>query len=225
MMTSKDGRLTYEEFLSACTAFVQHQAAETDAWKLEGNPGQFGESFLSLCTLRRVELERSSTGPSFQSAVFAVADADIGTLASYDDEQNKRKQKNGQLLHYRLDIVYSVSHCVPVLYFIISETSGRLLSLDEIRGLPDFQVLASKTAAEGESLWNVVSLQDHPILHNPFYCVHPCNNWTLMKELLQPNGRERPITSLQFLVSWLSIVGNQFGLKLSPTYFCELIGS
>ncbi|OXA58111.1 Ubiquitin-like-conjugating enzyme ATG10 [Folsomia candida] len=196
-MTMQEGRMSYEQFTFACANFIKCPQAQIDSWRLEDESHEFGESFLSLSTIRQTSVPSSGT------------DADVTVCTVEESDAGKTDNSfNMKLLQYRFDVLYSVSHCVPVLYFTISETSGRLLSLDEVWTLFGLQ------AETDTSLWNVVSWQDHPVLHMPFLCVHPCSNWAIMKECFQ--GKEP--TCEQFLISWLSFVGNQFGLKLSPAY-------
>jgi hypothetical protein len=174
-MVQVEGRITYEQFVSACSNFMELPATKLEScWKFDQSSQEFGESFLSYNSIRR-----------------------------HNDQK---------LLQYRYDVVYSVSHCVPVLYFMISEASGKHLSLDEVWEM--FNQVEKRESSD--SSWNVVSLQDHPVLHIPFYCVHPCNNWAIMKECFE---EKKEITCQEFLISWMSMVGNQFGLQLSPAYF------
>jgi len=118
---------------------------------------------------------------------------------------------NFHLIQCRYDVTYSISHSTPVLYFSMARSCGTSLSLEEIWHL---FLTASGSGEKKLDMWDVVSQQDHPALNTPFYCVHPCHNWKLLSECF----REKSPTNAEYLISWLSIVGNTFGLNLSNDY-------
>ncbi|GLH05100.1 Ubiquitin-like-conjugating enzyme ATG10 [Gryllus bimaculatus] len=93
-------------------------------------------------------------------------------------------------MFWEFHVLYSVSYCVPVLFFQMGKwclyrSSGELLTLN------------SKEDYE------------HPLLRRPFYFLHPCGTESLLK-ILKPSWNP--------LVSWLMTIGPSIGLNICPLY-------
>lgn len=106
---------------------------------------------------------------------------------------------------YDFHVVYSPSYRVPVLYFHAQTTDGQPLNQDEIK-----KKLPSKSIEVlMESKWTFITQQEHPYLNRPWYMLHPCGTSEWMKLLVAGHN-----SIDQYLVSWFSVVGQVFGLKL-----------
>ncbi|KAL4558493.1 hypothetical protein LXL04_036694 [Taraxacum kok-saghyz] len=102
-------------------------------------------------------------------------------------------------------VVYSHSYRVPVLYFNAQTSDGQPLNQDEIeKSLP---IKSSEMLME--SKWTFITQQEHPYLNRPWYMLHPCGTSEWMKLLLVGHS-----STNQYLISWFSVVGQVFGLKL-----------
>ena len=58
--------------------------------------------------------------------------------------------------------------------------------------------------------------QEHPLLHVPVYCLHPCGTPQLMQLAAADAAPDRPATNP--IVTWLSFVGPQVGIKVPLAY-------
>ncbi|OUZ99304.1 Autophagy-related protein 3 [Macleaya cordata] len=123
-------------------------------------------------------------------------------------------QSDDQEMHfYDFHIVYSNSYRVPVLYFRGYQSDGQLLALDEIeRDLPlnSLKILR-------ESKWTFMTQEEHPYLNRPWYTLHPCGTSEWMKLLFlggDSQTKDGPTIQQQYLVSWLSVVGQAVGLRI-----------
>ena len=108
-----------------------------------------------------------------------------------------------QCLKSDFHVVYSDSYAVPVLYFNIGRLDGSLLALNDV-----WQLFQHR---EHSTLYETITQQEHPILHRPFFFLHPCHTENLFKPLAEQSPEKR------FLL-WLSIFGQSVGLPLSVDY-------
>ncbi|CAF1451100.1 unnamed protein product [Adineta steineri] len=106
-------------------------------------------------------------------------------------------------LKYDFHIVFSESYSVPVLYFNISHLDGSLLSLDDV-----WKLFAHKN---NSNMYETITQQEHPILHRPFFILHPCHTEKLLKQVSDQSMNKK-------FLFWLSIYGQSVGLPLSVNY-------
>ncbi|XP_068321657.1 ubiquitin-like-conjugating enzyme ATG10 [Pyrus communis] len=119
---------------------------------------------------------------------------------------------NLQVCYYDFHIVYSDSYRVPVLYFRGYYIDGQPLALEEIE--KDLPARSSKVLLE--SKWTFITQEEHPYLNRPWYKLHPCGTSEWMKLLfLGDNSQAKNGVALeQYLVSWLSVVGQVVGIRV-----------
>lgn len=114
--------------------------------------------------------------------------------------------------HYDFHIVYSLSYRVPVLYFRAYCSDGQPLALEDIE--KDIPVNSAQLLTK--SKWTFLTQEEHPIMNRPWCTLHPCGTMEWMKLLL---GNKTCIDQGglpvdKYLVSWFSVVGQVFGLKI-----------
>lgn len=109
-----------------------------------------------------------------------------------------------QVLQMEYNILFSCSYSTPVLYFRGSTLGGRSLSLEEVWSSvhPNFRRRLQ------ESRLNTISQQEHPLLAQPFFMLHPCRTQEFMQ----------PLRPVNYLISWLSVVGPVVGLEVPLKY-------
>ncbi|CAA2995495.1 Hypothetical predicted protein [Olea europaea subsp. europaea] len=124
--------------------------------------------------------------------------------------------------HYDFHIVYSASYRVPVLYFRAYQSDGQTLVLDEIE--KDIPPNSGKMLRE--SKWTFITQEEHPQLNRPWYTLHPCGTSDWMKLLLtnEASVAQGEVATNKYLVSWFSVVGQVFGLKI-PFEMLDNIGA
>ncbi|KAG9353571.1 hypothetical protein JZ751_011690 [Albula glossodonta] len=86
------------------------------------------------------------------------------------------------------------------------------------RGLVDFVRIRRESKASRA----VHKQQEHPLIGQPFFFLHPCRTADFMRPLLQVAHAEN--RKLNYIVSWLSVVGPVVGLDV-PLSYCEPLGS
>ncbi|KAJ3181845.1 E2-like conjugating enzyme atg10 [Gaertneriomyces sp. JEL0708] len=98
-------------------------------------------------------------------------------------------------------VVYSQVYRCPVLYIIAHYLSGCPLELTELQRIFHKGLQTAEPTKLTYGL-PILSLDEHPLLNIPAFCVHPCQTKNFMKEMV-----EEEWTPLQYLVLWLSMIG------------------
>lgn len=108
---------------------------------------------------------------------------------------------DGRTVSADVHILYNSTYQVPTLWFNYFENTGTPLPFDIVVR----EILKIPESEESEdSIRQRISHYEHPILGVLYYNIHPCNTANVMKELKTDN----------YLISWLSVYGQQIGLKL-----------
>ncbi|XP_029381174.1 ubiquitin-like-conjugating enzyme ATG10 isoform X2 [Echeneis naucrates] len=160
-----------------------------------------------------------------QSALIGSANGDIirGDIEDQDNKDNRDGddgedricrmcEGSSQVLQYEYHILFSCSYRAPVLYFRVCTLEGRSLSLEEVWGSihPNFRLCLQT------SPFTMVTQQEHPLLGQAFFMLHPCRTEDFMRPLLQAaQDQNRPVN---YVLTWLSMVGPVVGLDVSLKY-------
>lgn len=134
---------------------------------------------------------------------------------SIDDAGMLVQCHSQEVYYYDFHIVYSSSYRVPVLYFRKQRNDGQPLDLEDIE--KDLPTHSAKVLLK--SKWTFITQEEHPYLKRPWYKLHPCGTSEWMKLLYRAdaslvNKHEAALPEV-YLMSWLSVVGQVVGLKLS----------
>jgi len=124
--------------------------------------------------------------------------------------------------HYNVEyhVVYSQSYNVPVLYFRLYDSSGQSV-VDNSEAIRILCTTKTNRKQLESFKWESLTQQMHPILHVPFFQLHPCHTETWMKIL--SDTEEEPLPKkINYLVTWLSFVGNNVGIHLPLEYALKL---
>lgn len=135
-----------------------------------------------------------------------------------DDSEGELKLAEGEVvtpaiaLRYEYHILYSSSYQIPVLYFRASTLEGRSLSLEEVWNNvhPNYQ----QRLLQGP--WDTITQQEHPLLGQPFFMLHPCHTQEFMRPALETAKAEDKLVN--YIVTWLSLVGPVVGLNVPLSY-------
>ncbi|XP_056149661.1 ubiquitin-like-conjugating enzyme ATG10 [Lampris incognitus] len=153
-------------------------------------------------------------GDRDQSSCFASADVDHISDDDEDEDDGTCVKSEGsdRVLQYEYHILYSCSYRVPVLYFRASSLEGRSVSLQELWSTvhPNYRLRLQHNPL------NTITQQEHPLLGQPFFVLHPCRTEGFMKPVLQAALQES--RQVNYLVSWLSVVGPVVGLEVPLSY-------
>ncbi|XP_068594088.1 ubiquitin-like-conjugating enzyme ATG10 [Cebidichthys violaceus] len=143
-------------------------------------------------------------------------DDDGGDGDDEDDGVCTVTEGSSQVLQYEYHILHSCSYAAPVLYFRAFTQEGRSLSLEEVWSSvhPSFRLRLQSSPL------NTITLQEHPLLGQPFFMLHPCRTEEFMRPVLQAaQDQHRPVN---YVLSWLSVVGPVVGLDVPLKYSTQL---
>jgi len=223
--SSCDGTLSPTDFCSAAYAFAEKWKifnSSLPQWFWVPSPKQSFikshqvEGYLSLTNafLGRCSEEDHNEGRITDPTELSCSDIDEPI-----DDAILVQSCGNDIHHYDFHVVYSSSYRVPVLYFRAYYSDGQPLMLDEIeKDLP-----ANSAKVLSESKWTFLTQEEHPYLNRPWYTLHPCGTSEWMKLLLDTNKMDSGggssaakggVAVEQYLVSWLSVAGQVFGLKI-----------
>ncbi|EHB00187.1 Autophagy-related protein 10, partial [Heterocephalus glaber] len=129
-----------------------------------------------------------------------------------DDLEVIETQAASEVVKYEYHVLYSCSYQVPVLYFRASFLDGRPLTLQDIWN----GVHESYKTRPLQGPWDTITQQEHPILGQPFFVLHPCKTTEFMAPVLK--NSQKINRTVNYITSWLSIVGPAVGLNLPLSY-------
>lgn len=203
-----DGTISYDEFYIAAKALCERwKEIDSSLPQWIWIPSRREDGYLSLENVHHLS---SNEEPVVEQGLSEVEElVDSATLV---------KCANDEAHIYNFHIVYSFSYSVPVLYFRGYRCDGQPLDLDSIqKDLPDYSLSLLK-----ESKWTFMTQEEHPFLHCPWYTLHPCGTSEWMK-LLHGDNQKRNLTDVQYLPSWLSMVGQAVGLRIPLNLHTEAL--
>ncbi|XP_029931293.1 ubiquitin-like-conjugating enzyme ATG10 [Myripristis murdjan] len=231
--------LDEEGFSRCCRLLVQQSQSLRDGWSWEPGQGS-AEGYLRKTTLRtaaftsRPEREPEGSGaapeqhtapgraeePSQSDLAAPAASGDADDLTGAEDDGADEDdwvcrapaESSSRVLQYEYHVLYSCSYSVPVLYFRAFTLEGRSLSLDEVWSCVPPQYRARLQ----QSPWNTITQQEHPLLGQPFFLVHPCRTDELMRPVMQ--AAQQQLRWVNYVVTWLSMVGPLVGLEMPLSY-------
>ncbi|XP_061117061.1 ubiquitin-like-conjugating enzyme ATG10 [Conger conger] len=213
--------LDEETFRRACQRFVQHSRTLSDGWSWEEVKGS-DEGYMRKTVLVP---GRTIAHPPRDAGCGPGEDLDTlgqGEGQDFQDEEEVEEQAVGDeeqatsettsAIRYEYHVLYSCSYQAPVLYFRASMLDGRPLSLEDMWGNvhPNYR----QRLLQGP--WDTITQQEHPLLGQPFFVLHPCRSQDLMRPLLAAASAEN--RSLNYIVSWLSSVGPVVALTIPLSY-------
>ncbi|KAM4556714.1 ubiquitin-like-conjugating enzyme ATG10 isoform 2-T2 [Fundulus diaphanus] len=221
--------LDEEQFSRCCQLLLRRSDQLRDGWSWEAVQGS-EEGYLRKTALRSVpadwgpllkhlqpETPCDSTGPEKPDPVTSTGpDILKDDMDEEDDGSYSVTKSSSRVLQYEYHILYSCSYGAPVLYFRAFTLEGKSLTLEEIWGTihPNFRLCLRNSPL------NAISQQEHPLLGQPFFFLHPCRTEEFMGPVLQvAQDQGRPVN---YVLSWLSVVGPVVGLDVSLKYSTNL---
>ncbi|XP_044147525.1 ubiquitin-like-conjugating enzyme ATG10 isoform X2 [Bufo gargarizans] len=197
-----------EKFRYFCLEFLKHSQAIGDGWEWKNVQG-CEEGYLSkICyQTRAIDSDRVKTHEQEDENAFTISEG------KHEEEEDSCALPQGALqsevIHYEYHVLYSISYQAPVLYFRASFLDGRPLTLDAIWE----RVHDSYKPRLLHGPWETITQQEHPILGQPFFVLHPCRTNDFMSLLQGSTSREG-----NYITTWLSTVGPVVGLTLPLSY-------
>uniref|UniRef100_A0A2H1V5T6 Ubiquitin-like-conjugating enzyme ATG10 n=1 Tax=Spodoptera frugiperda TaxID=7108 RepID=A0A2H1V5T6_SPOFR len=107
------------------------------------------------------------------------------------------------LLKVEYVIFYNLSYGVPSFSFNAWNSSGTLVTLDDIRKMSFIQI-------NEKDFYSVITQQEHPIFQRPYFIMHPCHTETLLAAFKNK--------SMNIIVTFLGLITPLIRLNLPLEY-------
>uniref|UniRef100_A0A3B4AGB5 Ubiquitin-like-conjugating enzyme ATG10 n=1 Tax=Periophthalmus magnuspinnatus TaxID=409849 RepID=A0A3B4AGB5_9GOBI len=139
-------------------------------------------------------------------------DADEGAV-----EINCPAAEGGSHLCFQFEfhVVFSSSYRTPVLYFR-AFSLGKSLSLEDVWSF----IQPKLRLTSQDALLNTITQQEHPLLGQAFFMLHPCKTQDFMRPVLQTAQQEN--RAVNYVLTWLSVVAPLVGLDVPLEYCSDL---
>ncbi|KAG7670382.1 hypothetical protein Ndes2437A_g04905 [Nannochloris sp. 'desiccata'] len=236
--------ITYEEFASAASK-LQTLALE---WKWIDSTNTHLPSSLGQGYLERISIRQAGNGVP---------------CSCLEKEETEEDDLSGStppaplaLISWRIHVCYSHSYREPVLYFQTTEQSGTPLPFNRIlkeleNDEPKFSNKQTNNNTGGLDIQKLdllsISQEDHPVLHTPFYMLHPCKTGEIMASLASENKEMQQNSStpprlpasqpaeqgsfnlcnskLKYLLAWLCVAGRPLGVAPNTLEYVAMLNS
>lgn len=199
--------LDEKSFIFCCKLFLTHSARLGDGWSWEQHSE---EGYLKKTSVRCVPTPVSNAVDLDPEQV--SAGREVNNAEKEDDEACVQSNVDGTVLQYEYHVLFSCSFGMPVLYFRVFDLEGRSLCLEEVWDIvhPNYRTRLQ------QSPWNAITQQEHPLLGQPFFVLHPCKTEEFMRPVTQAAEEEH--RKVNYVVTWLSVVGPVVGLDIPLSY-------
>ncbi|KAB5543425.1 hypothetical protein PHYPO_G00078970 [Pangasianodon hypophthalmus] len=204
--------LDEKAFHLCCKLFLQHSGVIRDGWSWAevkgGEEGYIKKTAIMPGRFCSLSNHKADDGMSALTGAVELDDEAAGGYSVCESQV---------LMHYEYHVLYSFSHQVPILYFRASTLDGQPLSLHEVWSNihPNYR----QRLLQGP--WDALTQQEHPLLGQPFFMLHPCHTEEFMRPLFKmAHAKKRKVN---YIATWLSVVGPVVGLDVPLSYHTALI--
>ena len=201
--------ISYEQFVKSCRNFIELSKKLNDGWIAYNCPNEEYYDVDDPLYLKKKMIKSVGIKNKIDTGRDLMEDENL----EVKDESALSYQEEKELITFEYNILYSIAHSVPVLYFNAWKSTGEQLKLEQIWENIHDHYKSSLLSHKWESLTQV----EHPIYGRPYFQLHPCHTAELMKNFLDTQMEADWIQN--YIQSWLSAFGSVVGLQVSCNYF------
>ncbi|XP_060692441.1 ubiquitin-like-conjugating enzyme ATG10 isoform X2 [Hemiscyllium ocellatum] len=201
-----------EQFQKFCKLFIKHSDEICNGW--EWRQKELNEGYMVKVHLRsKISLNSLLVEDHcFQDLQgHEVDDKEKLNVKNVSSDIEEAQITTPQLIRYEYHVVYSSSYQAPVLYFRACCSDGKPLTLEEI--WENVHDCYKERLLQGP--WDTITQQEHHLLGQPFFVLHPCRTSELMTPIMGATQEQR---NVNYITSWLSMMGPVVGLDVPLSY-------
>ncbi|XP_072438585.1 ubiquitin-like-conjugating enzyme ATG10 isoform X2 [Chiloscyllium punctatum] len=201
-----------EQFQKFCKLFIKHSDEICNGW--EWRQKELNEGYMVKVHLRsKISLNSLFVEDHcFQDLQgHEVDDKEKLSVKNVSSDIEEAQVTTSQLIRYEYHVVYSSSYQAPVLYFRACYSDGKPLTLEEI--WENVHDCYKERLFQGP--WDTITQQEHHLLGQPFFVLHPCRTSELMTSIMGATQEQR---NVNYITSWLSMMGPVVGLDVPLSY-------
>ncbi|XP_078253173.1 ubiquitin-like-conjugating enzyme ATG10 [Rhinoraja longicauda] len=199
-----------QQFQQFCKLFIQHSDEISNGW--EWRQKEPNEGYMVKVLLRCKDSKNNLRTTDDQDPQCHEVDPFSEEKVNVVNDTEEAQVTASELMRYEYHVVYSSSYQAPVLYFRACYSDGRPLALKEI--WESVHDCYQETLSQGP--WNTITQQEHHILGQPFFVLHPCRTSELMTPIMIGATTEQ--RNVNYITSWLSMMGPVVGLDMPLSY-------
>ncbi|XP_062924621.1 ubiquitin-like-conjugating enzyme ATG10 isoform X1 [Mobula hypostoma] len=214
VIKSKPICLGEQQFHQFCKLFMKHSDEISNGWqwKLKHNEG-----YMVKVQLRCKDSKSHLCPGDHRHQDIPCTDADPlseeeGNVKNISEDTEEAQVTTSEVVRHEYHVVYSSSYQAPVLYFRACYSDGRPLTLKEI--WESVHDCYQESLSQGP--WETITQQEHHLLGQPFFVLHPCRTSELMTPIMIDATQEQ--RNVNYITSWLSMMGPVVGLDLPLSY-------
>ncbi|XP_041042929.1 ubiquitin-like-conjugating enzyme ATG10 isoform X2 [Carcharodon carcharias] len=204
-----------QQFQQFCKLFIKHSDEICNGW--EWKQKELNEGYMVKVHLRAIN-SKNNLGVRdhcFQGVQCHEAEPlseEEVNMENVSNDTEEAQVTTPELIRYEYHVVYSSSYQAPVLYFRACFADGKPLALKEI--WENVHDCYKERLLHGS--WGTITQQEHHLLGQPFFVLHPCRTSELMTPIM--DGATQEQRNVNYITSWLSMMGPVVGLDVPLSY-------